>query len=79
MRSKKNISMNLSSELKLSIFEDDLYDMKGVICIPFNEYFDTHVGNAVVREDSNHGAFINKFFMTALMDSNLRLKLHFRL
>lgn len=61
-RSKKIIVLDLSSELKLTICEGDLFDKKGIICIPFNEYFDTHVGHGVVDEDSIHGQFINKFF-----------------
>ena len=52
----------MSSELKLTIKEGDLFQQKGIICIPFNEYFDTHVGDGVVGENTLHGIFINKFF-----------------
>lgn len=61
-RSKKNIVLNLSSKLKLSIKEGDLFEQKGVICIPFNEFFDTHVGDGVVGANTLHGLFINKFY-----------------
>lgn len=61
-RSTKKISLNLSSELKLDIEEGDLFSKKGVVCIPVNEYFDTHVGNGVIQEDSIHGMFINRYF-----------------
>ncbi len=61
-RSKKKISVSLSSELKLTIFEGDLFNQKGIICIPVNEYFDTHVGDGVINEKSVHGQFINRFF-----------------
>ena len=62
IRTKKLISLTLSSQLRLSISEGDLFDNKGVICIPFNEYFDTHVGDGVVGERTLHGIFINKYF-----------------
>lgn len=62
IRTKKSISLTLSSQLRLTISEGDLFDHKGVICIPFNEYFDTHVGDGVVGERTLHGIFINKFF-----------------
>lgn len=62
IRTKKSISLTLSSQLKLTISEGDLFDSKGVICIPFNEYFDTHVGDGVVGERTLHGIFIKKFF-----------------
>lgn len=61
-RSTKNITLSMSSELKLDIEEGDLFNKKGVICIPVNEYFDTHVGDGVIKEDSIHGMFINRFF-----------------
>jgi hypothetical protein len=62
LRSKKNIVLDLSSELKLSISEGDIFQKKGVICVPFNEYFDTHIGGGVVDKDSTHGKFIEKYF-----------------
>ena len=50
--SKPNVSFDLSSELNLNIFEGDLFEQKGIICIPVNEYFDTHVGDGVINADS---------------------------
>ena len=61
-KSKVEIILELSSKLKLTISEGDIFNKKGVICIPFNEYFDTHVGDGVVDEKSIHGLFINKYF-----------------
>ena len=65
-RSTKKITLSLSSELKLDIEEGDLFTKKGVVCIPVNEYFDTHVGDGVIREDSIHGMFINRYFKDRL-------------
>ncbi len=61
-RSKKKIELSLSSELKLSIKEGDLFKQKGIICIPVNEYFDTHVGDGVVGKDTLHGKFISTYY-----------------
>lgn len=61
-RSKKSIDLELHSELKLTISEGDLFKKTGVICIPVNEYFDTHVGDGVIAEVSIHGKFIQRFF-----------------
>lgn len=68
--SKKKIILDLSSELKLTISEGDLFQQKGVICIPFNEYFDTHVGDGVVGEGTIHGKFINKYFKDRIPELN---------
>lgn len=61
-KSKKEIVLDLASELKLTISEGDLFEKKGIICIPFNEYFDTHVGDNVIAENSVHGQFITKYY-----------------
>ena len=62
VRTKKQIDLTLSNEQKLTICEGNLFVQKGIICIPFNEYFDTHVGDGVVRKDSIHGQFINNCY-----------------
>lgn len=72
-RSKKKINLDLSSELKLTIFEGDLFEQKGIICIPFNEYFDTHVGDGVVGPNTLHGLFINRFYKDRIEDLNEKI------
>ena len=74
IRTKKSISLTLSARLRLSISEGDLFDKKGVICIPFNEYFDTHVGDGVVGERTLQGIFIKKFFNNNLEVLNNTIK-----
>ena len=73
IRGKKKIILNISSTLKLTIMEGDLFKQKGVICIPFNEYFDTHVGDGVVGENSLHGLFINKYFKERIPELNRKI------
>ena len=73
-RSKRKISLDLSSELKLSISEGDLFQQKGIICIPFNEYFDTHVGDGVVGEKTLHGIFINRFFKDRIPELEYKIR-----
>ena len=77
IRSKEEIVLELSSELKLTIKEGDLFKQKGVICIPVNEYFDTHVGDGVIDEGSLHGIFINRFFKDRIpeLEDKVRKKL----
>lgn len=72
--SKPKVSFDLSSELNLNIYEGDLFEQKGIICIPVNEYFDTHVGDGVIDEWSIHGIFINKFFKGRVEELGDRIK-----
>lgn len=74
VRTKKRIELNLSSELKVTIQEGDLFAQKGVICIPFNEYFDTHVGDGVVGKDTLHGVFIEKYFGDRVEELDRRIR-----
>ncbi len=60
--SKTKISINVQPQLKLTIKQGDLFACKGVILIPVNEYFDTHVGDGVIDETSIHGIFINRIY-----------------
>ena len=73
-KSKTKITLDLSLELKLTISEGDLFEQKGIICIPVNEYFDTYVGDGVVSEKTLHGIFINKFFKDRIPE--LEKKVH---
>lgn len=73
IKSKKEINLNLSSELKLTISEGDIFSKKGVICIPVNEFFDTHVGDGVISERSLHGRFINKFFKDRISELDSKI------
>ena len=61
-RTKKGITLHLTSQQELTIKEGDLFAQNGIICIPVNEYFDTLVGNGVIDENSIHGQFINRYF-----------------
>lgn len=72
-RSKSKITLDLSAELKLTIAEGDLFEQKGIICIPVNEYFDTHVGEGVISEESTHGIFINKYFKDRIPELKKRM------
>lgn len=58
----KSIEIKLSQTAKLRIFEGDIFSIKkGVVVIPFNDYFDTLVDNKVVGSGTLHGMFVKKF------------------
>lgn len=59
---KKQIKIRISENFQLSVNEGDLFDQKGVIVIPVNDYFDTHVGDGIIDPKSVHGQFIENLF-----------------
>ena len=62
VRRKKQINIWISENFQLSVKEGNLFDQKGVIVIPVNDYFDTHVGDGIIDPKSVHGQFIQNLF-----------------
>lgn len=75
MRQKLKVTLILNNDLKLFIEEGDLFAQKGIIVIPVNEYFDTHVGDGVVSPKTLHGVFINNYFSSQERISELDQKI----
>lgn len=59
---KKKITIRIEENFKLTIEQGNLFDQKGIIVIPVNNYFDTHVGDGIIDPKSVHGQFINNLF-----------------
>ncbi|MCQ2232233.1 MAG: DUF6430 domain-containing protein [Paludibacteraceae bacterium] len=71
---KKKIELNITSNLKLTIQQADLFKQNGIIVIGFNEYFDTHVGDGIVSSKTLHGIFINKYYKDHIEDLDADIK-----
>lgn len=59
---KKVITIRIEENFNLTIKQGNLFDQKGIIIIPVNDYFDTHVGDGVIDPKSVHGQFIINLF-----------------
>ncbi len=59
---KKKITLNINKNLDVTIEKGNILEKQGIIAIPVNEYFDTHVGDGVISKRSIHGQFINTYF-----------------
>lgn len=58
----RSVEIELSQTANLKIFEGNILSIKrGVVVIPFNDYFDTLVDNKVIGTDTLHGKFVNQF------------------
>ena len=62
VRRQKQIKIRISENFQLSVNEGNLFDQKGVIVIPVNDYFDTHIGDGIIDPKSVHGQFIENLF-----------------
>lgn len=59
---KKQIKIRIAENFQLTIKEGNLFNQKGVVVIPVNDYFDTHVGDGIIDPNSVHGQFIRILF-----------------
>ncbi|MDE7345644.1 MAG: hypothetical protein K2N48_02750 [Muribaculaceae bacterium] len=59
---KTKVSFNFNPQFKLTVEKGDIFEKKGIVVIPVNEYFDTHVGDGIISPNSVHGKWINKYF-----------------
>lgn len=58
---KDSVTLVINKRTKLTIGFGDLFDSKGMIVIPVNEYFDTHLGNGIIAPGTIHGQFLRLF------------------
>ena len=61
MQPKESIQL-LMRDFRINISFGDLFQKKGIIVIPVNEYFDTIVDDKIIAHRTVHGQFIDKYF-----------------
>lgn len=61
-KSKKNVTIKLTDNLKVNINSNNLFDSSNFIVIPVNEYFDSLVDDVIISKKSLHGQFIEKVY-----------------
>jgi hypothetical protein len=62
IRRRNHISIKLTKHVRTNIFFGDLFQFKGIVVIPVNEYFDTIVDEKIISSNTLHGLFIKQFF-----------------
>lgn len=73
-RSKKKVILHMQPQLTLTIEQGDLFKQRGIILIPVNDYFDTHVGDGVISEKTIHGLFINTYFKDRIEELDSKIE-----
>lgn len=59
----KSLELEINKRTKLIIEKGDMFKASehAVCIIPVNEYFDTHLGDGIIQENSVHGAFLKMY------------------
>lgn len=60
-KKKKELTIEINKRTELTIKKGDIFDANGVKIIPVNEYFDTHLGDGIIKETSIHGQLLSKY------------------
>ena len=60
--SKDKVIFRFNPQFNLTIEKGNLFEKQGIIVIPVNEYFDTHVGDGIISPNTIHGKFITNYF-----------------
>lgn len=55
---KKELTLNINKRTHFVIKQGDIMKENGMRIIPVNEYFDTHLGDGIINENSLHGKFL---------------------
>lgn len=61
LRKEEKIRLPISKRTTLSVFYGDLFNEQGIQVIPVNEYFDTHLGDYIISENTLHGKFLQRY------------------
>lgn len=71
--SKKDIKIRIAENFQVNVVEGNLFHQKGVIVIPVNDFFDTHVGDGIIDPHSVHGQFINTLFSGRISELDAKI------
>ena len=69
----QKIKLFANHSFPIYIEEGDLFNQKGVIIIPFNEYFDTIVDDKIIASNTIHGKFVDKLFKSRIIDLDAKI------
>lgn len=58
---KKELTICVNKKTSLTIKQGDVMKANGMRVIPVNEYFDTHLGDGIIKDTSIHGQFLAQF------------------
>lgn len=60
-KKRKTLTIEINTRTQMTIEKGDIMNADGVKVIPVNEYFDTHLGDGIIKETSLHGQFLSRY------------------
>ena len=61
VKKRKTLTIVINTRTQMTIEKGDVMKSKGVKVIPVNEYFDTHLGDGIIKETSLHGQLLSMY------------------
>ena len=60
-KKRKTMTIDINKRTRMIIEKGDIFKANGMKVIPVNEYFDTHLGDGIIKETTIHGQFLEKY------------------
>lgn len=61
LHKKEFLTIRINKRTEMTIEKGNILKAKGMIVIPVNEFFDTHLGDGIINETSIHGQFLSQY------------------
>lgn len=58
---KEKLTISINKRTEMTIEKGDILNAPGLRVIPVNEFFDTHLGDGIIKETSIHGQFLTQY------------------
>lgn len=72
-KKKEEIMLAIHPKLNIRIAHGSLFNCKGMLVIPVNEYFDTIVDDEIIARKTVHGTFINTYFYNRINELDKKI------
>ena len=60
-KKRKTLTIDINNRTQMTIEKGNIMKADGVKVIPVNEYFDTHLGDGIIKETSLHGQLLSMY------------------
>lgn len=61
LKKRKTLTIDINTRTQMTIEKGNILNAAGVKVVSVNEYFDTHLGDGIIKETSLHGQFLSQY------------------
>ncbi|MEJ2765782.1 macro domain-containing protein [Photobacterium sp. MCCC 1A19761] len=73
-RERNSIIVKVTDRVELNVKYGDIFEEKGIIVIPVNDFFDVEVDDEIISRNTLHGKLIEKYFSDDILFLNSEIE-----